>query len=31
MSIDSLNKLLLLAPFGMDNKKPVFYLKDFYD
>lgn len=29
LSIDSLNKLLLLAPFGMDNKKPVFYLKDF--
>ncbi|MBP2622953.1 single-stranded-DNA-specific exonuclease RecJ [Streptococcus oricebi] len=29
LSLDSLKSFEKLAPFGMDNKKPVFYLKDF--
>ncbi|MGT2846646.1 single-stranded-DNA-specific exonuclease RecJ [Streptococcus massiliensis] len=29
LSLDTLKNFEKLAPFGMDNKKPVFYLKDF--
>ena len=29
LSLDTLKSFERLAPFGMDNKKPLFYLKDF--
>ena len=29
LSLDTLKGLETLAPFGMDNKKPIFLLRDF--